>query len=198
MVFDSLSEPPVTAEMRSWEKRHRRALVTVLCSSVQLSSGSVISRLSVTVDRSTPAGLPVHHQPPQVRCHFLSLHWGAGVSGTHQAVRHKLGPLLPEQSPVRGRVCSEPGNASRYSQRQRLGALHLLGCGPPFSSPILSPLLHSSLCLSPCSWLPSLSHSLPISSLLLLSSRFRSFRAHSLSTLLCAWTSLNTEDAVSE
>ena len=188
MVFDSLSEPPVTAEMRSWERGTEGPWLQSLCSSVQLSSGAQsCPTLCDPVDRSTP-GLPVHHQLPQSKVPFpFSALGSRGSPGTHQAVRHKLGPLLLTEP------CQREGSALRSQEMRpvtvRGGRLET-SPGPCTCSAVvpLSPLpsfpllLHSSLRLSllaPGSLLFLILFPSPSSFSL---SRFHSFCTHSSST----------------
>ena len=183
-------------------KRHRRTLVTV-----PLQFSSVQFRHSVVSDSLGPRG-PQHARPP---CPSPApAEWGAisflctgeprGLAEPTILSDTSLG-LCFWQSPVRGRSLLS-GAGKWHPVTDRGGTLET-SPGPCTSSAVVPPPLFPPPPffpppVSPCSWLPSLSHPLPISFLLLPLLQISFIPYTFLKHLLCAWASLSTEDAVSK
>ena len=186
MVLDSLSEPPVTAEMRSWVRGTEGPWSQSLCSSVQFSSGTQsCPTLWDPVDRSMP-GLPVLHQLLQSEVPFPSSALGShGVSQNPPSCQTRAWASAFDRALSEGGVCSqELGNGILLQTEEAHLRLPQDHAPPQLWSPhLFSLLLHSSLRLSllaPGS-LPFLTLFQSPSSFFL-SSRFHSFHTHSLST----------------
>ena len=187
--MDSVLANPICSDLSATPKPALLALpqsLTDVCFVVAVQPLSRV-RLCDPVDRSTP-GLPVHHQLPQSKVPFpFSALGSRGSPGTHQAVRHKLGPLLLTEP------CQREGSALRSQEMRPItvrGGRLETSPGPCTCSAVvpLSPLpsfpllLHSSLRLSllaPGSLLFLILFPSPSSFSL---SRFHSFCTHSLST----------------